>query len=77
MWLAVVNASGAAAVNGTAPTSAGTLTLALPTSPSVLPPGWYMLVLVTDSGVPSTTRFVQVVPGAPAQGVARRWRRGG
>ena len=38
------------------------MTLQLPSNPSVLPPGWYMLVLVADNGVPSTTKFVQVNP---------------
>ncbi|WP_226370034.1 galactose oxidase-like domain-containing protein [Pseudonocardia oceani] len=38
----------------------GTLGLAVPAEPTLVPPGFYMLFLVDDAGVPSVARWVQV-----------------
>jgi hypothetical protein len=32
----------------------------VPTSTNVAPPGWYMLFVVSDNGVPSVGRFIQI-----------------
>ena len=34
--------------------------ITLPASKALLPPGYYMLFLVNDKGVPSVARFVRV-----------------
>jgi hypothetical protein len=39
----------------------GSVTLSAPPSPSIAPPGFYMLFLVSDQGVPSGARFVKLV----------------
>jgi hypothetical protein len=38
----------------------GGLTARIPSRASVAPPGWYMLFLVDDDGVPSVARWVRV-----------------
>jgi hypothetical protein len=40
----------------------GGLTTRIPSRASVAPPGWYMLFLVDDDGVPSVARWVHVTP---------------
>jgi hypothetical protein len=40
----------------------GGLTARIPSRASVAPPGWYMLFLVDDDGVPSVARWVRVTP---------------
>jgi hypothetical protein len=34
--------------------------IAVPASKALLPPGYYMLFLISDRGVPSVARFVRV-----------------
>lgn len=41
-------------------TGGDTLVARVPDDAGALPPGWYMLFLVSDEGVPSVARFVQV-----------------
>src|SRR5262249_851242 len=41
--------------------------VAAPPSPSVAPPGYYMLFLIDKQGVPSVASWVKVDPGAPDQ----------
>lgn len=41
------------------PTSGG-LSVTMPQQPAVAPPGWYMLFVMTDSGVPSVATWVQL-----------------
>jgi Domain of unknown function (DUF1929) len=36
------------------------LTVRLPREPGLTPPGWYMLFITNQDGVPSTARWVQV-----------------
>jgi hypothetical protein len=43
--------------------AANGLDLLAPPSPNVAPPGWYMLFLLTDDGVPSVARWVHVEGG--------------
>jgi hypothetical protein len=38
----------------------GTLEATVPTNPNIAPPGWYMLFLVNQEGVPSTANWIQV-----------------
>jgi alpha-D-ribose 1-methylphosphonate 5-phosphate C-P lyase len=42
--------------------SAGTggLTVSAPASGAVAPPGWYMLFLIDDAGVPSVAKWVRI-----------------
>lgn len=40
----------------------GDLSIDAPAGPEVAPPGWYMLFLVSDDGVPSVARFVRLLP---------------
>jgi len=42
---------------------AGGLTVTAPANGNIAPPGFYMLFLVNNSGVPSVAPFVQVVAG--------------
>ena len=42
------------------PTGGDTLVARVPDDTGVAPPGWYMLFLVSDEGVPSVARFVHV-----------------
>jgi hypothetical protein len=39
---------------------AGTLDVSIPDNPNVAPPGWYMLFLVDDEGVPSVATWLQL-----------------
>ena len=42
------------------------LTLTVPTSSNICPPGYYMLFVMNSSGVPSVSKFIKVtVPGGP------------
>lgn len=41
------------------------LTARIPGRASVAPPGWYMLFLIDDDGVPSVARWVHVTPESP------------
>ena len=41
------------------------LTVAIPNRPAILPPGFYLLFLVTPSGTPSIARFIQISHTAP------------
>jgi hypothetical protein len=41
-------------------TGAGQVTATIPTNPSLVPPGYYMLFILNGSGVPSVARFVHV-----------------
>lgn len=36
-----------------------------PSSPNEAPPGWYMLFLLSEEGVPSVARFVRLMPANP------------
>jgi hypothetical protein len=38
----------------------GSVTAAVPASPALVPPGYYMLFIVDSQGVPSVARFVHV-----------------
>ncbi|KAL4425029.1 hypothetical protein ABPG77_001807 [Micractinium sp. CCAP 211/92] len=40
----------------------GTLSLAMPPNSNVVPPGLYMLVILTDKGVPSPAKILSVLP---------------
>src|SRR4029077_13338536 len=40
--------------------NSGTLTVTSPPSPNIAPPGYYMLFLLNNAGVPSIATFVQV-----------------
>ena len=60
--------------------AAGGLDITAPSSPNVAPPGYYMLFILNDNGVPSIAKFVNVGPGssptvsvtAPQDGVTIR-----
>jgi hypothetical protein len=43
----------------------GGLRLTAPATPSIAPPGHYMLFLLDAAGVPSVSRFVRLAPSAP------------
>lgn len=45
---------------------AGGVRLTAPPNGRVAPPGYYMLFLLSDHGVPSVAKFVKVLPGSPA-----------
>ena len=48
--------------------STSNLTLTIPTSGNICPPGYYMLFVMNSAGVPSVSKFIKVtVPGGPAQ----------
>ena len=66
----VVGLCGPAAQPACGPGS-GTLTLTMPSSGNIAPPGYYMLFLLDTSGVPSVARFVELSPftAAPPDGV--------
>ncbi len=51
-------------------TGSGTLTLTVPSSGNVVPPGYYMLFLVDTAGVPSKAAWVEIAPvsAAPPDG---------
>ena len=38
----------------------GTLELTVPSDPTIVPPGWYMLFATNDAGVPSVARWIRV-----------------
>ena len=38
------------------------LTIDIPTNPNLIPPGYYMLFLLSDNGVPSIAPFIQITP---------------
>lgn len=40
------------------------LTLDIPTNPNLIPPGYYMLFLLSEKGVPSIAPFIQITPEA-------------
>jgi len=42
--------------------AAGNLGLTIPANPNLAPPGWYMLFLVDEAGVPSVASWIQLVP---------------
>ncbi len=44
------------------------LTARIPTDAALLPPGYYMLFAVTDSGIPSISRWVRIRGGKPHNG---------
>ena len=44
-------------------TDGGGVDVVAPSGPDVAPPGYYMLFLVNDAGVPSVSRFVRLRPG--------------
>jgi galactose oxidase-like protein len=47
----------------------GQVSMSLPASPNALLPGWYMLFLISDKGVPSVATWVRVgLPGTAAPG---------
>jgi PKD repeat protein len=50
-----------------APTVAdsGHISVTTPTNPNVAPPGYYMMFLVNNQGVPSTARWIRIDPNAP------------
>jgi hypothetical protein len=41
-------------------TPQGQLELRIPTDPDIAPPGWYMLFLTNQSGVPSEATWIQI-----------------
>jgi hypothetical protein len=43
----------------------GCVSVTAPAGPNAAPPGWYMLFLLNDQGVPSIAKWVQVQGGAP------------
>ena len=43
----------------------GCVSVKAPTNRNAAPPGWYMLFLLNDQGVPSVAKFVKLVDGAP------------
>ncbi|MCB0105245.1 MAG: DUF1929 domain-containing protein, partial [Caldilineaceae bacterium] len=43
--------------------TAGGLDITAPSSPNVAPPGYYMLFILNDNGVPSIAKFVNIGPG--------------
>ncbi len=45
----------------TSPTP-GTITLTMPSTPALAPPGWYLLFVVDTEGVPSSGRWIQLGP---------------
>jgi hypothetical protein len=38
----------------------GVVTVKIPQNPNITPPGWYMLFLVQNNGVPSTASWIRV-----------------
>jgi hypothetical protein len=44
--------------------SGGRLTLKTPPSAKAAPPGYYMLFLLDDKGVPSVAKWVKLTPGS-------------
>lgn len=40
----------------------GALQATVPANPNIAPPGWYMLFLVNQEGVPSTANWIQITP---------------
>ena len=44
------------------------LRIAAPAGPELAPPGYYMLFLLSDEGVPSVARFVRLLPPDPGAG---------
>jgi hypothetical protein len=38
----------------------GGLTVSAPASGAVAPPGWYMLFLIDDAGVPSVAKWIRI-----------------
>jgi hypothetical protein len=42
--------------------SSGSLSVNIPASPSLVPPGYYMLFIVNNAGVPSVAPFIQITP---------------
>lgn len=42
--------------------TAGKLTVSAPTNPNLAPPGYYMLFIVSDNGIPSVAKMVKLVP---------------
>ena len=51
----------------------GGLSVSLPKNSNLTPPGYYMLFLVNQAGVPSIAQFVQVT-GAPAPVAAMKFK---
>jgi hypothetical protein len=45
----------------------GVLTVTAPPNGNIAPPGYYMLFLLNNAGVPSVAKFIRVVPSAPNQ----------
>ena len=46
----------------------GCVSVTAPTGPNAAPPGWYMLFLLNDQGVPSVAKFVKLVENGPLGG---------
>jgi hypothetical protein len=46
----------------------GCVSVTAPTDPNAAPPGYYMLFLINDQGVPSKARWVKLVDGGPLGG---------
>ena len=46
----------------------GCVSVTAPTGPNAAPPGYYMLFLLNDQGVPSEAKFVKLVPNGPLGG---------
>jgi hypothetical protein len=44
-----------------------------PASPNVAPPGYYMLFLLSEEGVPSVARFVRLLPADPGAGATHEY----
>lgn len=44
-----------------------------PAGPNVAPPGYYMLFLISTSGVPSVARFVRLLPADPGAGATHEY----
>jgi hypothetical protein len=42
--------------------TAGTLQATLPANPNLAPPGWYMIFLIDQDGVPSPATWIQLTP---------------
>ena len=45
----------------------GGMELTAPANANVAPPGYYMLFLVNDAGVPSMAKFIRLMPNAPVE----------
>jgi Domain of unknown function (DUF1929) len=45
----------------------GGVELTAPANANVAPPGYYMLFLVNDAGVPSIAKFIRLMPNAPVE----------